>query len=148
MTSMVLYVAIFFAFSAFAVAVSTNYNYKTLGEKGNIWVNEQANKFQMNLLASGRESIDVSNIGGKIVFSNDDEYRYDSSKKKIYKNDGLCISDVEDFKIITENDDFVNYNVPKKDNNMSAVKIEFKVKKYGVEKTFQMYITAGDEFNE
>lgn len=148
MTSMVLYVAIFFAFSAFAVAVSTNYNYKTLGEKGNIWINEQFDKFQINLLASGRESTDVSNIGGKIVFSNNDEYRYDSDKKKIYKNEGLCISDVEKFNIITDNTKFTNYNVAKKDNNMSAVKAEVTIKKYGVEKTFQIYITAGDEFNE
>lgn len=146
MTSMVLYVALFFAFSAFAIAVSTNYNHKTLMEKGNMLINEEFDKLQMNLLASGRKSTDVSNIGGKIVFSNDDEYRL--SDGKIYKNDGVCINDVKELTFINKTDDFKGYNVPEKDNNMSSVMFKIILEKYGTEKEFYLYITAGDEFNE
>lgn len=143
MTSMVLYVALFFAFSAFAIAVSTNYNHKTLMEKGNMWINEQVDKLQMNLLSSGRKSTDVSNIGGKIVFSNDDEYRFEDGK--IYLNDGVCISDVTNFELVNS---VQGYNVPEKDNNMSAVMAKVTLEKYGITKDFELYITAGDEFNE
>ncbi len=143
MTSMVLYVALFFAFSAFAIAVSTNYNHKTLMEKGNMWINEQFDKLQMNLLSSGRKSTDVSNIGGKIVFSNDDEYRFEDGK--IYLNDGFCISDVTNFELVNS---VQGYNVPEKDNNMSAVMAKVTLEKYGITKDFELYITAGDEFNE
>lgn len=143
MTSMVLYVALFFAFSAFAIAVSTNYNHKTLMEKGNMWINEQFDKLQMNLLSSGRKSTDVSDIGGKIVFSNDDEYRFENGK--IYLNDGVCISDVTNFELVNS---VQGYNVPKKDSNMSAVMAKVTLEKYGITKDFELYITAGDEFNE
>lgn len=145
MTSMIIYVVLFFAFSSFALAVSTNYNHKTLMEKGNIWVNEQFDKFQMNLLASSRESTDVSNIGGKIVFSNEDEYRYDNSKQKIYKNDGLCISDVESFEVITRTNSSA---ITDYDSNTSSVTAKLKITKYGVSKEFEIFITAGDGLNE
>lgn len=150
MTSMIIYVVLFFAFSSFALAVSTNYNHKTLVEKGEIWVNEEASKLQINLLASARESEDVSNIAGKIVFSNDDEYRYDSDKKKIYKNDGLCISDVEEFEVISGANlsSINNGNVEKYDTNLSVVGVRLKITKYSISKEFEMYITAGDGLND
>ena len=148
MTSMVIYVVIFFAFSAFAVAVSTNYNHKTLMEKGNIFINEEFDKLQINLLSSGRKSTDVSNIGGKIVFSNDDEYRF--SDGKVYKNDGICISNVTEFNVKDGADisTIGGYNIPSIDTNISQVVVNLKIEKYGVAKEFELFITAGDELGE
>lgn len=149
MTSMVLYVALFFAFSTFAVAMSTNFNYRTLSEKGNMWVNEQYDKLQYNIIHSAKNSSDVSQIGNKIVFSNNDEYVFDLNNKKVLKNGGVIAMDVELFEIIdvatlTSKTDFVN-NL---DEELESIALKIKLSKYGCEKTSELFITAGDGYNE
>lgn len=149
MTSMVLYVALFFAFSTFAVAMSTNFNYKTLTEKGNMWVNEQFDKLQYNIVHSAKNSNDVSQIGEKIVFSNNDEYVYDVDKKRVLKNGGVIAMDVELFEIIdakalSYKTDFID-NL---DNEVESIALKIKLSKYGCEKVSEIFITAGDDYNE
>ena len=100
MISMIIYVVLFFVFSAFAVSLSSNINYQTLSQKGLVYSNEQLQKLQYNMLFSAKNSISIDNISGKIVFSNNDEYTYDSTNKKIYKNGGVLVSEVESFNII------------------------------------------------
>ena len=92
MISMIIYVVLFFVFSAFAVSLSSNINYQTLSQKGLVYSNEQLQKLQYNMLFSAKNSISIDNISGKIVFSNNDEYTYDSTNKKIYKNGGVLVS--------------------------------------------------------
>lgn len=149
MTSMVVYVALFFAFSAFAIAISSNYNYQTLEEKGNMFVNEQFDKLQYNILKSAKQSDRVSIIADKIVFSNNDEYVYDSSKKRVLKNGGVIAMNVESFSIIDASEitgGNLFYN--NLDRDLTSVAINISLKKYGSEKVSQIFMTAGDEYNE
>lgn len=145
--SMVVYVALFFAFSAFAVGMSLNMNYKNLAQKGKVWVNEQAQKLQYNMLNSAKDSLTIDNISGKVVFSNNDEYSYNAEEKVIYKNDGILITDVEEFKIITINEltgipsTFTSMTV---DKNKDYSCVSVKLKKYGQEFETQIFVTVGD----
>ncbi len=147
--SMIIYVVLFFVFSAFAVAISTNINYQTLTQKGSVYANEQLQKLQYNLLFSAKNSITVDNISGKIVFSNNDEYTYNATNKKIYKNGGVLVSDVESFSIIglealkDTPGNFVN----DVDKNIDNVCVEVKFKKYGSELSSQIFVSAGDGLN-
>ena len=61
---------------------------------------------------------------------------------------GVCISDVTKFELVNLDNPIQGYNVPEKDNNMSAVMAKVTLEKYGITKDFELYITAGDEFNE
>ena len=147
MISIVIYVMLFFVFTSFAILLSTNINYKTLSDKGDIWVNEQFQKLQYNLLTSGKSSDNVDRITERIVFSNNDEYTYDSDKKQILKNGGVLVSNVEYFNVL-ETTNLINkpanfdYNL---DNKKSIILIEVKFKKYGQEKISQIFVVTGDE---
>ncbi len=94
MLSLVIYVVLFFAFSAIAISVSTNMNFRTLSEKGIIYCNEELQKLQYNLLNSAKNSTSCDIIQNTFVFSNGDEYVFDSSNKKIYKNGGTLIDSI------------------------------------------------------
>ena len=147
--SMIIYVVLFFAFSAFAVSAGSNMNYQALNQKGVAYLNEQIQKLQYNMLFSAKDSLSIDNISGKIVFSNNDEYSYSVSDKAIYKNGGKLISDVEDFKIIdvsllTNVPSFFLMNI---DENVSNICIEIKLKKYGSEVSKQLFFVAGDGVN-
>lgn len=145
--SMVVYVVLFFAFSAFAVGMGLNMNYKNLAQKGKIWVNEQAQKLQYNMLNSAKSSTTIDHISGRVVFSNNDEYAYDSEKKVIYKNDGILVTDVEDFKILSINDltgtpSTFNSLTTDREKDYSCISVKFK--KYGQEFETQIFVTVGD----
>lgn len=151
--SMVMYVVLFFAFMTFATAMSTNMNYAALSQKGEVIVAENFQKLQQNVLKSAKDSVSVDNISGNIVFSNNDEYTYDSSKKEVLKNGSKIISDVTDFKIIelseitsvpdsflvVEAGEYINIDASK-----DYVCVSVTIKKYGVEKTSQIIVTVGD----
>ena len=91
--------------------------------------------FSNQQLFSAKNSISIDNISGKIVFSNNDEYTYDSTNKKIYKNGGVLVSEVESFNII---DVSSLANVPDNfvrdlDSTIDNLCVEVKFKKYGSE---------------
>ena len=65
MTSIVVYVILFFVFTSIAVAVSSNMNYETLSQKGMIINNKNIQKLQFNLLNSAKLSDQVYNIMAK-----------------------------------------------------------------------------------
>lgn len=152
--SMVMYVVLFFAFMTFATAMATNMNYSALSQKGEIIVAENFQKLQQNILVSAKDSITVDNISENIIFSNNDEYTYNSSKKQVLKNGSKIISDVTDFKIIElsgitgipeeyltqQKGEYTNI-----DNTKDYICISVTMKKYGVEKTSQILVTVGDE---
>lgn len=152
--SMVMYVVLFFAFMTFATAMATNMNYAALSQKGEIIVAENFQKLQQNILVSAKDSITVDNISGNIIFSNNDEYTYNSSKKQVLKNGSKIISDVTDFKITNlsavagipesylkqEKGEYTNI-----DDSKDYICISVTIKRYGVEKTSQILVTVGDE---
>lgn len=138
MTSIVVYVILFFVFTSIAVAVSSNMNYETLSQKGMIINNKNIQKLQFNLLNSAKLSDQVYNINGKIVFSNNDEYYYDLDKKEIIKNNSVIISNVEAFNLINS-DEFVENSIQNK-----CISFEITLKKYGNEKKEKMIFSVGD----
>lgn len=147
LTSIVIYVSLFFVFTVFAIAMSTNMNYKAMGEKANIYVYEQFDKFQYNIVTSAKNSNFVDNIYNKVVFSNNDEYSYDKDKKVVLKNGGVLVNNVEKFEIITEEKltDISDVFSSNMDNNTNSICIEITFKKYGRQITKQLFVTVGDE---
>ena len=147
LTSIVIYVSLFFVFTVFAIAMSTNMNYKAMGEKANIYVYEQFDKFQYNIITSAKNSNFVDNIYNKVVFSNNDEYSYDKDKKVVLKNGGVLVNNVEKFEIITEEKltDISDVFSSNMDNNTNSICIEITFKKYGRQITKQLFVTVGDE---
>lgn len=118
MMSIVLYVILFFAFISFAISISTNLNYKSLSEKGKVYINEQYDKLQYNFFQSAKSSSYVNNVQGDIVFSNNDIYHYDNANKKIYKNSSVLVDNVDSFEVVTTNSAnmiskniYIDYNV-------------------------------------
>ena len=134
MASLVIYVVLFFAFSTFAISISSNMNYSTLSEKGDLWVNEQYEKLQYNLLKSAKASDEVYSISGKLVFSNNDEYSYDATNNRILKNGGVVASDVNGTFNITAN------------GKNCTVSVSFL--KYEKTKTGSIFVTVGDGIDE
>ncbi len=139
MTSIVVYVMLFFIFTSVAITISTNINFEALSEKGNIINNKNIQKLQFNLLNSAKSSSNVYNISGKVVFSNNDEYYFDSTKREILKNDTTLIKDVEKFNIISSSEFVENVNENK------SVSVEVMLKKYGNEKIEKMIFSVGDK---
>ncbi len=105
MTSIIIYVILFFVFTITVTVISSNFNLKLFTDRGlSININS-FNKLQYNLLMSGKESSLVAIIGDELVFSNNDSYTYDSEKGVIRKNDGTLVSNVKSYSVnITEGD--------------------------------------------
>lgn len=147
LSSIVIYVVLFFIFSVFAVSMSTNMNYKSMSEKGNVYIHEQFEKLQYNMITSSKKSNSLNEIYGKIVFSNQDEYSYDASKKVVYKNEGILVDSVEEFEVIDFNE---VSNIPvkflnNKDENIDSICMKITLKKYGKQITKDLVIAIGDE---
>lgn len=146
MVSMLVYVVLFFSFSAFAVGIATNMNYRTLSEKGQIVNNEHLQKLQYNLINSAKNSSTIEEISGKIVFSNNDEYSFNETDKRIYKNGGIIATDVESFRVIdiTELDNVPDGFTTNVDADIDYICVEVTFNKYGQTLTEKLFITVGD----
>ena len=146
MLTMILYVILFFAFSSIAVAISTNMNLRLLKEKGQIIVNEEFKKLEYNMLGSAKKSTAIDEISGKVAFSNGDEYYYNQTEGKIYKNDGVLVSDVKEFEIIEPSN--LTYApdifLQDMDTLVDSVCMQVKFEKYDMEYSSQIFVTAGD----
>lgn len=143
MVSMLIYVVLFFTFSAFAVGMGTNMNYRTLSEKGKIINAENLQKFQFNLVNSARNSTTVEKIGEKLVFSNNDEYTFNESEKKIYKNGGLVLSDVQAFDIVYAKESDAATYARLYDREYAMINITLN--KYNQETNETIFVTVGDD---
>lgn len=156
--SMIIYVVLFFGFMAFATAISANMNYTSLSNKGMAMNSEQFEKLQSNMIDSAKNSESIDNINGKIVFSNGDEYEYNSEKKYILKNGGILVSNVTNFEIgdinlvkgyfkdtqfNSESSDYIQL-----DNLKNYVCLNVTFEKYGSTDKFQIFTVAGDEIDE
>ncbi|MDD2376539.1 MAG: hypothetical protein PHD15_00720 [Clostridia bacterium] len=146
--SLVLYVMLFFTFTIFTTAISTNLNHQLLSEKGRVIVNESYMKFYTNLINSAKKSISVDIIGNKIVFSNGDIYEYNSANKEIYRNHGNFVYNIESFAVSNLEDILgVSNNI----NDIDIVKcfsINVAFKKYNEIINKDIVITVGDDLYE
>lgn len=95
LTALVIYLVLFFGFTAFVVTITSKYNEKVFIDRG-VAVNiTELNKLEYNLTISKSKSSSFSKIGANIVFDNNDIYSYDSNKKAILFNNGILISNVD-----------------------------------------------------
>lgn len=141
--SIVVYVVLFFTFTVFVSLIVTNLNIKTIQSRADIILNEQFLKLQQNIFVSSKNSNSFDKISEKIVFSNNDEYKFDKDKKQILKNGGLLISGVEEFSFVNLTD--VEKN--KYSNNINnVIKLNVIMKKYEKVFTQEIFMLVGDEY--
>lgn len=137
MTSIMVYVALFFIFTSAAIAISSNMNYRTLSQKGEMIVNEEIQKLQFNLFYSAKRSRFVEKINGRIVFSNNDSYVYDAEKQELRKNETILLKGVSQFEMV---EDTMNHN--------DRITIHVKIEKYHQVGEKTLFFTLGDDENE
>lgn len=153
LASMVLYVVLFFIFMTFAIAMSSNLNYKTLTEKGTILNQKDFEKLQYNLVSSANESEYIDNIQAtSISFSNGDIYTYDDTNKTILKNGGTLVRNVMNFNAQKSYTSLLNVSETAKNNinqYLDYVLVSITFEKYDQKIDKQIFVTAkGDDFNE
>jgi len=146
--SLVLYVMLFFTFTVFATAISTNLNHKVLSEKGRVVINESYIKLYTNLLNSAKKSNSLDVIDNKLVFSNGDLYEYDLNSKTILKNNGNFVQNIETYIV----SDLVSVlGTSNNINDMDLTKcfsINVSFKKYNESMSKDIVITLGDGMYE
>lgn len=146
--SLVLYVMLFFTFTVFATAISTNLNHELLSEKGRVIVNESYIKLYTNLINSAKKSHSVDIIENTIIFSNGDIYEYNLDNKEISKNSGDLVYNMESYAVSNLGDIL---GVSNDINDIDLVKcfsINVSFKKYNETITKDIVITVGDELYE
>lgn len=105
MTSIIIYVILFFIFTVAVTIISSNFNAKLFTDRGRSININSFNKLQYNILMSGEESNLADVIDGELVFSNNDSYTYDSVNRVIRKNGGILVSNVISYSVdITSGD--------------------------------------------
>lgn len=146
--SLVLYVTLFFAFTVFATAISTNMNSKVLSEKGRIIIQDNYVKLYSNLINSAKSSDTIDVIGNDIAFSNGDIYHYDNANNEFLKNSGKLVSNVDSFMIknLDEIDglsnDLTNIDL------VNCVGFNISFKKYNETISRDIVISVGDDLYE
>lgn len=149
LASMVLYVVLFFIFMTFAIAMSSNMNYRTLSEKGVILNNKEFEKLQYNLISSASNSSSVEKTEKYISFSNGDIYTYDSEKSTVYKNGGILVQNVSEFSPLISIENLIDVDSNAK-NNINEyeeyVCLNVKFTRYNQETFKQIFISVrGDD---
>ena len=146
LNSIVVYVSLFFVFTVFVISMGTNINYKEMGEKAHIYIYEQFDKLQYNIVNSAKNSYSVDNIYGKIIFSNNDEYYYDKEKKVIFKNNGILVKNVENLSIDSINNvsDVKESFATECEESVNNICINITFKKYDKQIEKQIFVAVGD----
>jgi len=130
MTSIIVYVILFFIFTTTVTIIASNFNTKLFVDRGLSIDTNSLNKLQYNLLMSSEDSnlVDIIGgeinsygelIGGELVFSNNDSYIYDKDSGVIRKNGGILVSNVIFYSATVANGD-----------NGKLLTIHVKFKKY------------------
>lgn len=121
-TSIVVYVILFFMFTTVTTIISSRFNENLFNDRG-MAINVTAiNKLEYNLLDSASKSknaeIEVENETENYIlkFSNSDVYEFDKNKQIIYKNGGKLVEHLKDYDI-----DILNYN---------SIKVNVTLNKY------------------
>lgn len=102
-TSIVVYVILFFMFTTATIAISSRINKNLFNDRG-LSINVTAiNKLEYNLLKSSEESsyanVTIDRNVTTIEFSNNDRYDFDLDKHTVYKNGGKLVGYMSDFEI-------------------------------------------------
>lgn len=142
-TSLVIYVVLFFGFTIITTSVSTNFNRNILQEKANININENTLKIQSNLLNSSKKSTTITSSNNEIIFSNGDIYKLDKNRKVILKNEGVLCDFVSNLEILDNSE--VTTNIIE-DSKMIAINVTFE--KFDITNSRKIVISAGDGLYE
>jgi len=146
--SLVLYVMLFFTFTVFATAISTNLNHELLSEKGRVIVNESYIKLYTNLINSAKDSHSVDVIENTIIFSNGDIYEYNLDNKELSKNSGNLVYNMESYTVSNLEDILGVSNDINDIDLVKCFRINVSFKKYNETITKDIVITVGDELYE
>lgn len=132
-STLIVYVVLFYLFTTFVVMISSNINNKIFLDRGKIQNQRNASKSIAYILNSSKNSSDVNEISSKIVFSNNDEYMYKDNC--LYKNDKIVLRDLEKFE----------YSIADIAPKKKSLNVTLKFKKYTqeLEKTYQFIIGGG-----
>lgn len=123
-SSLVIYVVLFFVFTFFVTSVTANVNKTMFIERGKVNNTKNISKLNSYFVGSSKKSNDVYLVNGNIVFSNNDEYRYDANKKILYKNDKIILKGVTKFIPVVES----------VGSNIKELDIEVQLEKFMVNK--------------
>lgn len=148
LVSLVLYVMLFFTFTVFATAISTNLNHKVLSEKGRVIVNENYIKLYTNLINSAKKSNSVDIIDNKIVFSNGDLYEYNSDNKELLKNSGNLAQNMESFSVTDLASVLGSSNNINDIDLAKCFSLNVTFKKYNEVISKDIIVTVGDDLYE
>ncbi len=96
-SSLVLYVVLFFGITTFLSIVYTNMNETMFNNRGMALNYTMLNKLEYNLVESSTNSIDVVAASDVVTFSNGDKYYYDETKDVILLNSGILCTSVSKF---------------------------------------------------
>lgn len=94
LTSLVIYVILFFGFTVFVTNISSNMNQKLFEQRGLAVNISNLNKIEYNLFVSSSNSNSIFIDENKISFSNGDTYEYNQDKRTIYKNSGILCTNI------------------------------------------------------
>ena len=96
-SSLVLYVVLFFAITTFLSMVYSNMNDTLFNNRGMALNYTMLNKLEYNLTDSALQSVDIVLADNTLTFSNGDKYYYDSAKKMVILNNGVLCTSVSKF---------------------------------------------------
>ena len=99
LTSIVIYIILFFLFTSFITVLSTRLNKNLFDDRGMAINVNNVNKTEYNLLKSGNESesitiTDIDSNSKSVSFSNGDTYVFNNDSNSILKNGGILVKNV------------------------------------------------------
>lgn len=107
-TSIMVYVLLFFAFTTIATVISSRFNKNLFNDRGNAINITAINKLEYNLLSSAQNSYNVDIVANgnnrTLTFSNSDVYVFDNDNNVIYKNGGKLVKFVKESKVKIQED--------------------------------------------
>lgn len=113
-TSIVVYVILFFMFTSVTTVLSSRFNSTLFDDRGKAINVTAINKLEYNLLDSANNSYIInSSINGNkttLAFSNSDVYVFDMDNNVIYKNGGKLVKHVKECNIVSANN-LININI-------------------------------------
>lgn len=113
-TSIVVYVILFFAFTTTIILISSRFNSSLFDDRGRSINITAINKLEYNLLDSANNSYSVQSSLGDgtttLTFSNSDIYVFDLNDNIVYKNDGKLVKHLKESEISFE-DNLININI-------------------------------------
>lgn len=107
-TSIMVYVLLFFAFTTIATVISSRFNKNLFNDRGNAINVTAINKLEYNLIDSASNSYNVDVVANgnnrTLTFSNSDVYVFDNDNNVIYKNGGKLVKFVKESKVKIQED--------------------------------------------